>query len=170
MRCQQIQGRAHPDPEGNCLILNQVHATSRPEHLQLSLQLREMQHGGNQCRTGPPTNPVSSRSVDAAFEQLHRRGHRCYQRRWPIGTTQHEVLNLHSRSPQSLQLCIRLPPCSQLHCKLSGGPRPDDRPIGPDRLVDQGASHRSSQQATQVMNADPPSSRIQRPAHPLPPC
>jgi hypothetical protein len=34
-----------------CLILCQVHAAPGPEQLELSLQLWEMRHGGNQCKT-----------------------------------------------------------------------------------------------------------------------
>jgi hypothetical protein len=39
-------------------------------------------------------------------------------------------------------------------------PHPDDRPIGLDRVVAQGAGRRSSQQAAQAMSIAPPASRI----------
>jgi hypothetical protein len=53
----------------------------------LGLQLWEMGHGGNQCRTGPPADPVSGHSIDLALKQLRRRGHKCCQRRRPINAT-----------------------------------------------------------------------------------
>jgi hypothetical protein len=67
------------------------------------------------------TDPVSGCGINPAFEQPRCRGHRLCQRRWPVSASKHQVLNSHSRSPQSLQLRIHLLPSSQLHSKLSVG-------------------------------------------------
>jgi hypothetical protein len=119
MRCQQIRGRMLSGPEGIWLILYQVHAASEPEQLQLGHQLGQVRHNGNQHRTGPSTDPISGCSVDLAFEQLHRRGHRRCQRRRPVSAAKQQVPNSHNRNLQSLQLYIRLLPGNQLHFKLS---------------------------------------------------
>jgi hypothetical protein len=89
--------------------------------LQLWFQLWEMRHDGNQRKMGPPADPISGCGINLALKQLHHRGHRCCQRRRPVGTVQHQAPNLRSRSPQSLKLNITLSLCSQLCPKLSGG-------------------------------------------------
>jgi hypothetical protein len=72
-------------------------------------------------QNGPPADPISGGGINPVLEQLCCRGHKGSQGRWPSGTAQYQIQNSRSRSPQSLQLCIHLPPCGQLHPKLSGG-------------------------------------------------
>jgi hypothetical protein len=80
-----------------------------------------MLYSSNQHRMGPPVDPISGGGINPVLEQLFCRGHKGSQGRWPSGTAQYQIQNSRSRSPQSLQLCIHLPPCRQLHPKLSGG-------------------------------------------------
>jgi hypothetical protein len=74
MRHQCVRRRAHPGLEGVRLFLYQIRVAPRPEQLQLKFQFQKKRQGGNQCRPGPPVDPVSSRGVDLALEQLHRHG------------------------------------------------------------------------------------------------